>query len=63
MPNETRELKRLLPAADCRFHRRGKGDRESSWSPVGQRFFTTDGVGSRRTANETLEQAGLPKAF
>jgi hypothetical protein len=34
------------------------------WGPVTQRTFTVDGkILSRHTANGTLKQAGLPKAF
>lgn len=64
MANYLRELKKLLEAADCRFHRQGKGDHEIWYSPLTRRYFTVDsGVKSRHTANETLKQAGLPKAF
>lgn len=64
MPNYTRDVKDLLRRSGCSFHRQGKGDHETWWSPVSQRFFTVDnGIKSRHTANETLKQAGLPKAF
>jgi hypothetical protein len=54
----------LLAEAGCRFVRYGKGDHEIWYSPVSGRSFTVDkGVTSRHTANETLKQAGLPKAF
>jgi len=44
--------------------RQGRGDHEIWFSPVSQRNFTVDGtIKSRHTANETLKQAGLPKAF
>ncbi|MDY6962884.1 MAG: type II toxin-antitoxin system HicA family toxin [Pseudomonadota bacterium] len=59
-----RELKDLLLAAGCTFVRPGKGDHEIWYSPLTKRHFTVDhGVKSRHTANETLKQAGLPKAF
>tara|TARA_R110000751_G_scaffold118485_1_gene218932 strand:+ start:251 stop:445 length:195 start_codon:yes stop_codon:yes gene_type:complete len=59
-----RELKDLLLAAGCTFVRPGKGDHEIWYSPLTKRHFTLDhGVKSRHTANETLKQAGLPKAF
>lgn len=33
-------------------------------SPITGKYFTVDGaLKSRHTANETLKQAGLPKAF
>lgn len=50
--------------AGCYFHRDGKGDHEIWYSPITKRYFTVDrGTKSRHTANETLKQAGLPKAF
>ncbi|NHT75058.1 type II toxin-antitoxin system HicA family toxin [Rhizobiaceae bacterium CRRU44] len=59
-----RDLKAMLAAAGCHFHRAGKGDHEIWFSPITKRYFTVDhGVKSRHTANETLKQAGLPKAF
>ena len=59
-----RELKQLLAAGGCHFARPGKGDHEIWYSPLTKRHFTVDaGVKSRHTANETLKQAGLPKAF
>lgn len=59
-----RQLKELLTAAGCTFVRPGKGDHEIWFSPITNRHFTVDhGVKSRHTANETLKQAGLPKAF
>ncbi|KEQ06227.1 type II toxin-antitoxin system HicA family toxin [Pseudorhizobium pelagicum] len=59
-----RELKDLLLAAGCTFVRPGKGDHEIWYSPLTKRHFIVDhGVKSRHTANETLKQAGLPKAF
>ncbi|WP_029616640.1 type II toxin-antitoxin system HicA family toxin [Pseudorhizobium marinum] len=59
-----RELKDLLLAAGCTFVRPGKGDHEIWYSPLTKRHFTVDhGVKSRHSANETLKQAGLPKAF
>jgi len=57
-------LKELLETAGCSYHRPGKGDHEIWYSPITKRHFTVDhGVKSRHTANETLKQAGLPKAF
>jgi len=54
----------LLEEAGCRFHREGRGDHEIWFSPISDRYFTVDrGTKSRHTANETLKQAGLPKAF
>lgn len=59
-----RELRRILQAAGCRFVRKGKGDHEIWVSPVNGRHFTVDrGVTSRHTANGTLKDAGLEKAF
>ncbi|UJQ95738.1 type II toxin-antitoxin system HicA family toxin [Mariluticola halotolerans] len=59
-----KELKKLLNEAGCTFHREGRGDHEIWYSPITKRYFTLDhGTKSRHTANETLKQAGLPKAF
>ncbi|TBZ07917.1 MULTISPECIES: type II toxin-antitoxin system HicA family toxin [Rhizobium] len=64
MAGYLRELKELLLKAGCEYVRPGKGDHEIWYSPVSSRHFTVDhGVKSRHTANETLKQAGLPKAF
>ncbi len=60
----TREVKRLLTAAGCTFHRQGRGDHEIWFSPINGERFTVDGdIKSRHTANGTLKDAGLPKAF
>ena len=64
MAGYLRDLKRLLTEAGCTYVRPGKGDHETWYSPVKRRYFTVDhGVKSRHKANETLKQAGLPKAF
>ncbi|MBY3198965.1 type II toxin-antitoxin system HicA family toxin [Rhizobium laguerreae] len=64
MAGYLRELKELLLKAGCEYVRPGKGDHEIWYSPISNRYFTVDhGVKSRHTANETLKQAGLPKAF
>ncbi|MBB4237681.1 type II toxin-antitoxin system HicA family toxin [Rhizobium esperanzae] len=64
MAGYLRELKELLLKAGCEYVRPGKGDHEIWYSPISSRHFTVDhGVKSRHTANETLKQAGLPKAF
>ena len=60
----TRDVKRLLTAAGCTFHRQGRGDHEIWFSPINGERFTVDGdIKSRHTANGTLKDAGLPKAF
>jgi hypothetical protein len=59
-----RELKALLLAAGCYFVRQGRGDHEVWYSPITKQHIIIDaGTKSRHTANETLKQAGLPKAF
>ena len=59
-----RELEQLLSAAGCRFVRMSKGDHEIWYSPITNRHFVFDrGVKVRHTANGTLKDAGLPKAF
>jgi len=60
----TRQVKRLLSEADCCFHRQGRGDHEIWYSPINEAYFTVDSnIKSRHTANGTLTDAGLPKAF
>lgn len=57
-------VKRLLLSAGCSFLRHGKGDHEIWRSPISGRHFVVDTkIKSRHTANETLKQAGLHKAF
>ncbi len=64
MAGYLRDLKALLTSAGCHFVWAGKGDHEIWFSPLTKRHFTVEsGVKSRHTANETLKQAGLPKAF
>lgn len=64
MTSFLKQLKELLEDSGCHFHRSGKGDHEIWFSPIAKRYFTVDrGTKSRHTANETLKQAGLPKAF
>jgi hypothetical protein len=59
-----RDLRKLLSEAGCYFVRKGKGDHEVWFSPITNRNFTVDrGVEIRHTANGTLKDAGLPKAF
>ena len=58
------DLRRVLLAAGCRFHRQGKGDHEIWFSPISETYFPVDGkIKSRHTANGVLKQAGLPKRF
>lgn len=60
----TSEVIRLLRAAGCYELRKGSGDHAIWFSPISRRPFTVDGkILSRHTANGTLKQAGLPKAF
>jgi hypothetical protein len=60
----TPEIKQILKQAGCRFHRQGRGDHEIWHSPISGVYFTVDGkIKSRHTANGTLKDAGLPKAF
>lgn len=64
MPGFTPDLKRLLREAGCSFVRQGKGDHEIWYSPITDTHFPVDGnIRSRHTANKTLKDAGLPKAF
>jgi hypothetical protein len=64
MADYSREVKRLLSEAGCRFHRQGKGDHEICYSPVTNHYFPVNGtIKSRHTANGILKQAGLAKKF
>ena len=64
MAGYTRDVKRRLKKAGCSKVRQGQGDHEIWVSPLNERHFTVDGnIKSRHTANGTLEDAGLPKAF
>jgi hypothetical protein len=64
MASYTRDVKKLLRKAGCTLYRQGAGDHEIWESPINGRRFTVDGkIKSRHTANGTLEDAGLPKAF
>ena len=57
-------MRRLLREAGCVFVRQGKGDHEIWYSPITSTTFPVDGrILSRHTANGTLKDAGLPKAF
>ena len=64
MSGYTPRVKALLNAAGCRLIRQGRGDHEIWESPINGRRFTVDGnILSKHTANGTLKDAGLPKAF
>jgi hypothetical protein len=59
-----RKIERLLKEAGCKFVRKSKGDHEIWYSPISKRHFVFDrGVKLKPTANGTLKDAGLPKAF
>ena len=64
MASLTPKLKALLSDAGCYFVRQGKGDHEIWYSPLTNTNFPVDSnIKSRHTANKTLKDAGLPKAF
>ena len=64
MAGYTKALKKILSDNGCYFNRQGKGDHETWYSPITSVYFTVDNnLKSRHTANETLKQAGLDKAF
>lgn len=64
MAGYTRELKKLLRQAGCYMHSQSKGDHEKWFSPITNRTFTVDNnIKSKHTANKSLADAGLPKAF
>ena len=53
-----------MKANGCTFVRQGKGDHEIWYSPITNRNFTVDkGVEVKHTANGSLEDAGIDKAF
>ena len=64
MSDYSKDLKRYLQDAGCRFDRHGKGDHEIWFSPISKVKFVVDNcIKSRHTANAVLKQAGLPKQF
>ena len=64
MADYSPDVKRILRAHGCYFHRQGKGDHEIWCSPITNRYFPVDNkILSRHTANGILRQAGLPKEF
>lgn len=64
MADYSPDVKRILRANECYFHRQGKGDHEIWYSPITKRYFPVDNkILSRHTANGVLRQAGLPKEF
>ena len=64
MSDYSKDLKRRLQDAGCRFDRQGKGDHEIWYSPLTNIKFVVDNrIKSRHTANAVLKQAGLAKAY
>ena len=64
MADYSPDVKRVLRASGCYFHRQGKGDHEIWYSRISNRYFPVDNkILSRHTANGILKQAGLPKEF
>ncbi len=64
MSDYTPKLKKLLRSKGCYLGRQGKGDHEIWFSPISNRYFVVDGkIKSKHTANASLKQAGLDKAF
>jgi hypothetical protein len=59
-----RDLVTIPAVNSCHLVRTGKGSHEIWYSPVNDRHVTVlRSTKSRRTANDVLKQAGLPKAF
>lgn len=57
-------LRRILMDSGYEHLRSGKGDHVIWWNPeTGRKVSIDTGSKSRHSANETLKQAGLPKAF
>ncbi len=63
MKSFKKALMDLLGAAGCYYVRPAKGSHEFWYSPITDKHFVVCDTKSRHTANETLKQAGLPKAF
>lgn len=63
MVGYTPKLKKLLRDAGCAYDHPGKGDHETWVTPGGVYITVDQDIKSRHTANETLKQAGLDKAF
>ena len=63
MADYSPDVKRVLRANGCYFHRQGKGDHEIWYSPITNRYFPVDNKILRHTANGILKQAGLAKEF
>jgi predicted RNA binding protein YcfA (HicA-like mRNA interferase family) len=64
MADYSPDVKRILRASGCYFHRQGKGDHDIWYGPKTNRYFPVDNkILSRHTANGILKQAGLPKEF
>ena len=64
MAGYTKEVKRLLTESGCHLHKQSIGDHEKWYSPISKRTFIVDNnIKSRHTANGTLKDAGLDKAF
>jgi hypothetical protein len=62
--NYTPRVKSILREAGCAFIRQGKGDHEIWHSPInGRRFMVDNKIKSRKWANITLKNAGIPKAL
>lgn len=64
MADYTEDVRRILAENGFAFLRRGKGDHVIWGSAATGRTVSVDGkIKSRHSANATLKQAGLPKAF
>jgi len=63
--NWTPRVKKYLSEHGCKFERQGKGDHEIWSSPHngGVKFMVDNKIKTRKWANITVKNAGLPKAF
>ena len=58
------QVRDVLRANGCRFHRQGKGDHEIWYSPITNRKFVVDTkIKSRFTAQAIMKQAGIDYKF
>lgn len=63
MKSFKKDVVHLPREAGCQYERPAKGSHEWWYSPITGRRFVASECRSRHTANETLKQAGLSKAF
>ena len=64
MAEYEKKVRDVLSEHGCRFDHHGKGDHDTWYSPITNRYFTVDGkIKSRHTANGIMKQAGIDHRF